>query len=1103
MKTLFVSLYCVVFAILKPTYIYGQIGSSGNVIITGKPNLVNSSKLRNAESSRDNVLGTVTALFESPDQICTNTSIQLKNTSTNATNYYWTFCEANADVSPEGVDLGNAGGLLNGPVFLDMAQDNFGNYFVLAVNNLGGNVVRLNFGSSLLNAPTVDNLGNFGGAIPQNTEGIQIENVNGKWIAIVAGGDPVSGNPSAVAKIDFGTSLASTTPLATNWGNIGGLNYPLDMFIFKESNNWYGYTVNSRNNTITRLNFGPDFSTTPTGTNLGNLGNLDIPTGLGAINAGGNWFVFIANDGNGTLTRLSFGNSLLNTPVPQNIGNPNGLLNLPRDISFIQFCNNTEAYVVNAGDNTIVKLDFGNDLLGSPTAASLGNTGNLNFPHSISKLFRVNNDIYSFIPNVNSNSISRLRFAGCNLPGSSLQTPTPLFYTQPGIYDINLQVDIGLPTQTSFCKQVVVTGCTQDPCTNWLQLPSSPSFVSVGDLDVPGNQITVEAEINLTQSYPGGPSLGSDIVAKYADPSDANYLLRAQNAQVTTSDGFFQTPDVCRLQINKIYHVAMVYDGDSLKFYRNGFLMSEIHATGNLMQNNWLTQIGFYQYAFYNTNFIGYINEVRIWNTARSQSEIQANMIGPLPTPTTQPGLLAYYSFNDLLNKQGNSAWNGTLSGSAVINASNPNCPFTPDNDCCPPISGTFTGNSICPGQTGMLTFVPVSTSLKPPYTLIYTDRGTNVAQNNVQAGVPFNLTQNPGVTTQYPLLKITDAAFCSTDISAVIATVTVFQPGLLILTPDTTVCNLTPLQLIASGGQTYNWFPSADLNNPVISNPIALLTQQTKLYVSGTDFNNCPVLDSVTISLRQVNIFKAPSNQSVCKGLSVTLAGNNAPTNIYNWSPAYLLDNANSPNPSATPDQTTIFLLHISDPVCPLNDSSFDVQVQVKEPPLVVASKSNDLNCATPSSSLTATGAISYSWLPVSGLSDAQISNPQVSVGVTTQYVVQGKNMDGCSGYDSITVVFSKTGENLFSVPNAFTPNNDGHNDCFGIRSWGKVTLSDFSIYNRWGQKVFETKNPSDCWDGNFGGEKQDAGAYVYIIKASSFCELNIVRTGSFLLIR
>ena len=77
------------------------------------------------------------------------------------------------------------------------------------------------------------------------------------------------------------------------------------------------------------------------------------------------------------------------------------------------------------------------------------------------------------------------------------------------------------------------------------------------------------------------------------------------------------------IELNKTYHVAMVYDGSFLKYYRNGYLISQVPATGNLIQNNWITQIGFYQFAFYNVNFLGFINEVRIWNVARTQGELQ------------------------------------------------------------------------------------------------------------------------------------------------------------------------------------------------------------------------------------------------------------------------------------------------------------------------------------------------------------------------------------------------------------------------------------------------------------------------------------------------
>lgn len=125
----------------------------------------------------------------------------------------------------------------------------------------------------------------------------------------------------------------------------------------------------------------------------------------------------------------------------------------------------------------------------------------------------------------------------------------------------------------------------------------------------------------------------------------------------------------------------MVYNGSVLKFYRNGFLMSQVPATGNLVNNDWITTIG--DYAFNNpvgTNFQGFINEVRIWNTARTQTELRTYLNSSLPSPTTQPGLLAYYTFEDLNNKQGNPAWNGVLTGGAVIQQTNSNCTLLADS---------------------------------------------------------------------------------------------------------------------------------------------------------------------------------------------------------------------------------------------------------------------------------------------------------------------------------------------------------------------------------------------------------------------------------------
>lgn len=214
-------------------------------------------------------------------------------------------------------------------------------------------------------------------------------------------------------------------------------------------------------------------------------------------------------------------------------------------------------------------------------------------------------------------------------------------------------------------------------CNNWLSTPTYGSAVNIGDLDVSGNQLTVEAvihEITPNTQFEG------DIVAKHISPSDNNYLLRPNFGSITTTNGYFETPTICPINSNQNYHVAMVYDGSSLKFYRNGFLMSQVSATGNLVQNNYQTRIGFYDFQDYNSQFFGLINEVRIWNIARSQAELKATIFASIPNPTAVSGLLGYYVFDDLINKQGNAIYNGTIDGAASINTVNPNCTFIIDS---------------------------------------------------------------------------------------------------------------------------------------------------------------------------------------------------------------------------------------------------------------------------------------------------------------------------------------------------------------------------------------------------------------------------------------
>jgi gliding motility-associated-like protein len=91
---------------------------------------------------------------------------------------------------------------------------------------------------------------------------------------------------------------------------------------------------------------------------------------------------------------------------------------------------------------------------------------------------------------------------------------------------------------------------------------------------------------------------------------------------------------------------------------------------------------------------------------------------------------------------------------------------------------------------------------------------------------------------------------------------------------------------------------------------------------------------------------------------------------------------------------------------------------------------------------------------------------------------------------------------ENNLYVPNAFSPNGDGNNDLFFVRGKNIVELN-FAIYSRWGEKVFETINISEGWDGTFRGEKMESAVFAYYLTLTYADGKTEVKKGNISLIR
>jgi hypothetical protein len=120
----------------------------------------------------------------------------------------------------------------------------------------------------------------------------------------------------------------------------------------------------------------------------------------------------------------------------------------------------------------------------------------------------------------------------------------------------------------------------------------------------------------------------------------------------------------------------MVYDGSYLRFYLDD-LVDSVAATGNLIINPYNTLIG-YSAGFnpnWYTQFYGFIDEVRIWNIARSKEQIQEFAFTTLQDPLNQIGLMAYYNFEkSYQNIQGNESFNGIPTRNSIIVPDSINC---------------------------------------------------------------------------------------------------------------------------------------------------------------------------------------------------------------------------------------------------------------------------------------------------------------------------------------------------------------------------------------------------------------------------------------------
>jgi len=324
----------------------------------------------------------------------------------------------------------------------------------------------------------------------------------------------------------------------------------------------------------------------------------------------------------------------------------------------------------------------------------------------------------------------------------------------------------------------------------------------------------------------------------------------------------------------------------------------------------------------------------------------------------------------------------------------------------------------------------------------------------------------------------------------------------------DTSICQGQSSTIFAYNpkayGYQYLWNTGGTLDS-IVTGPL-LGSQSYYLTISKGACSK----DSSEITVKvypRPNPHQHPDSITVCQYDSVALVATGG--NYYTWAPKpmglnhYLFYGDTDRNKAAPPPGTTKYFVRTCTWGC------CDTDTLVLNVIAGVASYSVCCNATVSSgtpvqlNATYATGSSYYAvegWYPPTGLSCTNCPNPIATVDSTTKYIVTFINtFTGCTVEDSITIDILNC--NVF-VPNVFSPNADGVNDYLYVRSLC-VKSMDFSVFDRWGNKLFETQHQSQPWDGTYKGKKMEVGTYMWYLTALLSDGTHVTKSGDVTLVR
>ena len=301
----------------------------------------------------------------------------------------------------------------------------------------------------------------------------------------------------------------------------------------------------------------------------------------------------------------------------------------------------------------------------------------------------------------------------------------------------------------------------------------------------------------------------------------------------------------------------------------------------------------------------------------------------------------------------------------------------------------------------------------------------------------------------------------------------------------DTFLCDPVPVQLHSNVSNlntalSFHWEPvsaiTTNADQPSVMADPSVATDFT-VYVGNNAIGECvdTAMGVIHIRLKDYSAMNAlPADTTICPGDTVLIRAYGG--SRFTWSPDTWMEHPVAAATHVWPGRDMQYVVTITDDSSCKKDRN--VNIHMAPPASAFAGIDQDIKRGE-TAQLNAEAGGAFYWMPAGAIVPGNSLNPVVAPEKTTTYYLYVTSTEGCPSMDSVTIHVTNA-----LLPNAFSPNGDNINDVFKLAIQDeRVHLKDFSVYNRFGQRVFFTKDINEGWNGYYNNKVADMGVYFYYV--------------------